>query len=31
MMAGLTIITAAIIVQAWFGGAMVHGIDHMNW
>lgn len=31
MIAGLAIITAAIIVQGWFGGAMVHGIDHMNW
>ena len=30
-LAGLTVITAAIIVQGWFGGAMVHGIDHLNW
>jgi len=21
----------AIVVQGWFGGAMVHGVDHMNW
>jgi uncharacterized membrane protein len=31
MLAGLTIITAAVIVQGWFGGALVHGIDHLNW
>jgi uncharacterized membrane protein len=31
MIFGLAVITAAIIVQGWFGGAMVHGIDHMNW
>jgi uncharacterized membrane protein len=31
MIVALTVITAAIIVQGWFGGAMVHGIDHMNW
>ena len=31
MIMGLTIITAAIIVQGWFGGAMVHGMDHLNW
>lgn len=31
MIIGLTIITAAIVVQGWFGGALVHGIDHMNW
>ena len=31
MIIGLTLITAAIVVQGWFGGAMVHGIDHMNW
>lgn len=31
MIIGLTAITAAIVVQGWFGGAMVHGIDHMNW
>ena len=31
MIIGLTLISAAIIVQGWFGGAMVHGIDHMNW
>lgn len=31
MIAALTVITVAIIVQGWFGGAIVHGIDHMNW
>lgn len=31
MITGLTLITAAIVVQGWFGGAMVHGMDHMNW
>ena len=24
-------ITAAIIVQGWYGGALVHGADHMDW
>ena len=31
MIIGLSIITAAIVVQGWFGGALVHGMDHMNW
>jgi uncharacterized membrane protein len=31
MRAALTVVTAAIIVQGWFGGAMVHGIDHLSW
>lgn len=31
MIVALTLMTTAIIVQGWFGGAMVHGIDHMNW
>ena len=31
MLASLAIITAAIVVQGWFGGAMVHGIDHLSW
>lgn len=31
MIAALAIITAAIAVQGWFGGAMVHGADHLNW
>jgi uncharacterized membrane protein len=31
MIAALAVITAAIVVQGWYGGAMVHGMDHMNW
>ncbi len=31
MIVALAAITVAIIVQGWFGGAMVHGMDHMNW
>lgn len=31
MILGLGLITIAVIVQGWFGGAMVHGVDHMNW
>jgi len=31
MIVGLSILTAAILVQGWFGGALVHGVDHLNW
>ncbi|HEX8225982.1 MAG TPA: DUF2231 domain-containing protein [Allosphingosinicella sp.] len=31
MIVALAGITAAIVVQGWFGGALVHGIDHMDW
>jgi len=31
MIAALSAITLAIVIQGWFGGAMVHGINHMNW
>lgn len=31
MILGLALITAAIVVQGWYGGALVHGIDHMDW
>lgn len=31
MIVGLALMTVAIVVQGWFGGAMVHGIDHMDW
>lgn len=31
MVWGLAAITAALVVQGWFGGAMVHGLDHMDW
>ncbi len=31
MIVGLAVITVAIVVQGWFGGALVHGIDHIDW
>jgi uncharacterized membrane protein len=31
MIVGLSVLTAAIVVQGWFGGALVHGVDHLNW
>jgi len=31
MIAALTVMTAMIVVQGWYGGALVHGMDHMNW
>ena len=31
MIVALTIITAAIVIQGWYGGALVHGMDHMSW
>jgi uncharacterized membrane protein len=31
MIVGLALITTAIVVQGWFGGALVHGVDHMDW
>lgn len=31
MIFGLGIMTAAIIVQGWFGGSLTHGVEHMNW
>lgn len=31
MIAALLLITAALVVQGWYGGAMVHGIEHLNW
>ena len=31
MILGLGLMTVAIITQGWFGGALVHGIGHMNW
>lgn len=31
MIAALSVMTIAIAFQGWFGGALVHGIDHMNW
>lgn len=31
MIIGLTILTAAILVEDRFGGALVRGVDHLNW
>lgn len=31
MIVGLGLMTVAIVVQGWFGGALVHGAEHMNW
>ena len=31
MIAALAIMTAMIVVQGWYGGALVHGMDHMDW
>jgi len=31
MIVALSVMTGAIIIQGWYGGALVHGIDHLNW
>ena len=31
MVRALTLMTVAIAVQGWFGGALVHGAEHLNW
>ena len=31
MIVSLSVMTLAILVQGWLGGAMIHGIDHLNW
>lgn len=31
MILSLTVMTIAIAVQGWFGGALVYGMEHMNW
>ncbi|HET7816192.1 MAG TPA: DUF2231 domain-containing protein [Sphingomicrobium sp.] len=31
MIAALAVMTAMIVVQGWYGGALVHGMDHMDW
>lgn len=31
MIAALSAMTVAVVIQGWFGGEMVHGIGHMNW
>jgi hypothetical protein len=27
----LAIITLALLIQGWIGGALIHGIDHLSW
>lgn len=31
MIVALAVITGAIVVQGWYGGALVHGIYHLDW
>lgn len=31
MIIALAAMTAAIVIQGWYGGAIVHGIEHMDW
>ena len=31
MILALTLMTIAIAVQGWFGGALVHGAEHLDW
>ena len=31
MLASLAAITTMLVLQGWLGGALVHGIDHLNW
>jgi uncharacterized membrane protein len=31
MLIGLAALTLALMVQGWYGGALVHGADHLNW
>lgn len=31
MLAALVLMTAAILVQGWHGGALIHGVDHLAW
>lgn len=31
MILSLTLMTIAIAVQGWFGGALVHGAEHLDW
>lgn len=31
MIWALAAITAALLLQGWYGGALVHGADHMSW
>ncbi len=27
----LAVVTVALLIQGWLGGALIHGIDHLNW
>lgn len=31
MLWSLALVTVALLVQGWIGGALIHGIDHLNW
>lgn len=31
MIVALSVLTAAVLVQGWYGAALVHGPDHLNW
>ena len=31
MILSLSVMTAAIAVQGWFGGSLIHGVAHLNW
>ena len=31
MIVALALVTAALVVQGWYGGALVHGADHLDW
>ena len=31
MLWSLALVTLALLVQGWIGGALIHGIDHLNW
>lgn len=31
MILALGVMTTAIVIQGWFGGALTHGMEHMNW
>jgi hypothetical protein len=30
MIAALTVMTVAIVIQGWYGGALIHGLDHIT-
>jgi len=31
MIAALTVMTIAMVIQGWYGGALVHGAEHLHW